>query len=143
VGTVGHCGQSYGEEGLTIEIELHWSVSNAFPFSGFIVLSCTAPLRYTGTSLSWYGMVPNGTTDTLPFVRYTIDGGSPVLFNIKRDHQVTEFKQILFTTPYLEPSEHSLIVTYLGNSSDTGLMLNYMYVMNITIPPFFWIDRVQ
>ena len=40
---------------------------------------------------------------------------------------------MLFTTPYLSPSEHSLTVTYLGNGTNDGLMLNYMYLTNVTI----------
>lgn len=87
-----------------------------------------------GTSVSWYGMVPNGTANTFPFATYSIDGGSPVPFRLTPDSQVTGFNQMLFTTPYFSPSEHSLIVTYLGNSTNTGLMLNYMYLMNVTIP---------
>ena len=117
---------------FTISIQFHRSV-----LSLFRVLNLWGSLRYAGTSLSWMGYIPTELPHNAASAQYTIDGDAPVSFRLNGLSPTaasTEYNQLFFKTHDLTPTQHSLVVTYLGNSSATPLVLTNFYVTNVSLP---------
>ncbi|KAH9484522.1 hypothetical protein JR316_0004004 [Psilocybe cubensis] len=90
---------------------------------------------FNGASVSWYAFIPE-TPHTPTTGSYSVDGGPPsnfILNGIPINSPVKiEYNQKLFETPQYDPGPHTLVVTYLGNSSATPLTLDWLIVQNAT-----------
>jgi hypothetical protein len=79
-----------------------------------------------GTSISWVGYTQPLSDGTSTSSTYSIDDQTPISFPIPASpDNNTHFNQILFNTEQLSPGEHTLVVTYSGNSTSAPLSLNY------------------
>ena len=83
------------------------------------------------------GFIPTELSHNVSSAEYAIDGGAPVSFQLNGLSPIatsTEYNQLFFKTPDLKPAQHSLVVTYLGSSSVTPLVLTNLYVTNVSLP---------
>ncbi|KAF9458807.1 hypothetical protein BDZ94DRAFT_1269735 [Collybia nuda] len=92
----------------------------------------TVTISFTGTSISWSGSIPVEFHHDASSATYVVDGGPPVLFPLPglNNIETTMYNQIFFITPNLTAGPHSLVVVYHGNTRQTPLTLDYLYVSN-------------
>ena len=89
-----------------------------------------------GTSLTWVGSIPAEYSHNASSASYSIDGGPSTVFQLNGlpvNTTSTLYNEIFFTTPELPLRPHNLLVTYLGNDSQTPLVLSNVLFMNATI----------
>ena len=55
---------------------------------------------------------------------YTVDNKDPIIISVPSTN-VTLYNQMLFETPTFPSGTYTLVVTYRGNSSMSGLSFNY------------------
>ncbi|KAF8969561.1 hypothetical protein BDZ97DRAFT_1915115 [Flammula alnicola] len=100
----------------------------------------TFTFPFIGTSLVWYGYIPNDNSFGLAATAATfaIDSQLPTTFNLAglpSHTSPTQFNQIFFQSAELPNTQHTLEVVYQGNSQTTPLTLQYLVVQNGTSPP--------
>ncbi|KDR81160.1 hypothetical protein GALMADRAFT_116184 [Galerina marginata CBS 339.88] len=91
---------------------------------------------FVGVQISWVSSIPNTTSTQSAPATYSIDGGTPVSFQLAGLENTSTEKnnQILFQTPALSPGKHHIEVVHGGNLSTTPLSLVYIVVQNATVP---------
>jgi hypothetical protein len=87
-----------------------------------------------GVSLSWYGFIPQELPITPSLATYSIDGGTPISFQLKGlpANTTTTYNQKFFETAQLSAASHTLQVVYQGNDS-TPLTLTDLIIQNGTL----------
>ncbi|KAF7313975.1 Peroxidase [Mycena chlorophos] len=92
---------------------------------------------FHGTSASMYGFVPNERPHNATWATYKVDQAKPVNFTLNGlSSDETQYNVLMFATPPLENTQHSLVVTYGGDNQHTPLVLQNFYVTNVS-EPFF------
>ncbi|KAF8054327.1 hypothetical protein FPV67DRAFT_1130900 [Lyophyllum atratum] len=94
----------------------------------------TMKINFTGTQLSWFGIV-SGQESTSSSGSYSIDGGSPISFQIgKASSRYSSasmmYNQLFFMTPNLSAGSHNLLVTHAGNGQTVPLTLDHLVIAN-------------
>ena len=84
--------------------------------------------------MTFLGISPSELNGNKSSGTYAIDGAAPTGFVIPGHGSVTEYNQVLFQTPEVESGQHSLVVTYQGNSNQAPLVLDWLYVVNGSVP---------
>jgi hypothetical protein len=82
-------------------------------------------LIFLGTSISWVGYTGpvNGSAGS---ATYTVDGQDPINFDVPiSPNNNTYFNQLFFETGQFPFGQHTLEVTYFGNTTTAPLVLNY------------------
>jgi hypothetical protein len=95
-------------------------------------VSCTNHST-TGKGLSWVSFIPTELPHNPTSATYSIDGGSPVSFNLPglpANAGTTVYNQFFFSTPDLPPGPHTLLVVHDGTPQQTPLTLSYLIVTN-------------
>ena len=89
--------------------------------------------RPLGTSLTWYGIVPNQFPYAASTGSYVVDQGLPTTFSLPGlplNSTTTLFSQLFFKTPTYAQGNHRISVLYQGNEQTTPLTLDYLIVRN-------------
>lgn len=89
----------------------------------------------TGTFLTWLGFYDNTLPIAATTATYSIDGHSPITFNLNGASAVdtgVQYNQVFFHSNQLSPGLHNLDVVYLGNSATTPLTLYEVFLENNT-----------
>ncbi|KAF9557159.1 hypothetical protein CPC08DRAFT_820057 [Agrocybe pediades] len=88
---------------------------------------------FYGVSILWRGFYFSDLPTDPTTATYSIDGQAPVSFDLNGNsakgpgHQ---YSQVFFQTPLLEPNNHTLTVSYQGDSTKTPLALESLEVQN-------------
>ena len=86
---------------------------------------------FPGTSLTWYGLIPGDYPGKSTSATYSIDGQTPVTFQLKGyTTKMDNYNQIFFQTPTLSSGTHHLEVVHQGNSGSTPLTVEYVMIQN-------------
>ncbi|PPR06925.1 LOW QUALITY PROTEIN: hypothetical protein CVT26_004112 [Gymnopilus dilepis] len=92
----------------------------------------TASLNFTGTGIKVVGTIPNTplVLASGPFVNssYAVDGSAPQNYAALTQSGI-QYGIIFFQSVFLSYGNHNLVVTSLGNSSGTFLVLDYFEVI--------------
>ncbi|KAF8801614.1 hypothetical protein BYT27DRAFT_7114517 [Phlegmacium glaucopus] len=101
-----------------------------------LVSGATLNFSFVGVSLSWYGFSPNGLYGGSPLAAspatYSIDGQTPISFQLPYEDANSLFQQKFFETAQLPAGPHTLNVVYHGNNS-TPLTIQYLIIQNGTL----------
>ncbi|GLB43779.1 hypothetical protein LshimejAT787_1402910 [Lyophyllum shimeji] len=97
-------------------------------------ISAVLTVTRAGTQLTWVGYVPIALPGNATSASYSIDNGPSKSFALTGHAPfdgTSLFNQVLFTTPELSESPHTISVTYDGDEQHTPLTLDYIY---LTVP---------
>ncbi|KAF8198144.1 hypothetical protein K438DRAFT_2016262 [Mycena galopus ATCC 62051] len=95
-------------------------------------------LNFHGTAVSLGGYIPQELPHTATTAKYSIDGGAATTFSLPglaANSNTTLFNVPLFTVSGLKPADHTVVVTYLGDSNHTPLGVKDFFVTNSTTTP--------
>ncbi|KAF9563376.1 hypothetical protein CPC08DRAFT_330600 [Agrocybe pediades] len=94
----------------------------------------TFTMNFTGVSVTWYGVVFPKLPNSPARGSYVVNGESPHAFQLEglSPGEVTQYNQIFFQTPPYNQGQHTMVVTYLGNTNTTPLTLDYLIIQNGT-----------
>ncbi|KAF4616094.1 hypothetical protein D9613_011397 [Agrocybe pediades] len=100
-------------------------------------------MNFTGVSLTWYGVVRPELPISPTTGSFAVDGEPPHDFRLEglSPGEVTQYNHIFFQTPQYSQGQHTMVVTYLGNTNTTPLTLDYLIIQggaqmsNITVSP--------
>ncbi|KAF8198139.1 hypothetical protein K438DRAFT_1584541 [Mycena galopus ATCC 62051] len=89
-------------------------------------------LDFHGTAVSLGGYIPQELPPNATTAKYSIDGGAATTFPLAGlgVNGVSLFNVPLFNVSGLTPGDHSLVVTYLGDSNHTPLVVKDFFVTN-------------
>ncbi|KAG6841407.1 hypothetical protein C0991_011301 [Blastosporella zonata] len=88
---------------------------------------------FIGSSLSWVGYIPVELSQAAANGTYTIDGGSPISFELtglNSSATSSVYYQTFFTTQDLAQGPHTIMITHNGGSDQTPLTMDYLLVTN-------------
>ncbi|KAF8198143.1 hypothetical protein K438DRAFT_1759552 [Mycena galopus ATCC 62051] len=94
-------------------------------------------LNFHGTAVSLAGYIPHELPHNATTATYSIDGGPATMFplaGLAADSTTTIFNMPLFNVSGLPSGDHSVVVTYLGDSNHTPLVVKDFFVTNSTTP---------
>ncbi|KAF8969620.1 hypothetical protein BDZ97DRAFT_1794301 [Flammula alnicola] len=91
--------------------------------------NATLGFNFTGTSVTWFSCSSNDSDLPLAQATYEIDHQGSIPFVSTS----SQFREILFQTAPLPSGPHQLLVTYLGNITETPLTLGGIVIGNATI----------
>ena len=131
-----HC-EFDSDSGINSYIWVLWSVI----VHSFLWMNGFKFLLGLGVSLSWLGFVPSNFSLTPSSGIYSIDGQTPIYFFVPalgaanaNASALSLYNQVLFKTETLSPGQHTLKVTYQGNSGTAPFALDAFIVQNATSP---------
>lgn len=104
--------------------------------SYLVVILENATKTLTGTSLSWYGLIPAERPHAAATGTFSVDDETPRIFALKglpADEKVTHYNQEFFRTPEYPRGRHKLDVVFLGNEQTTPLVLDYLIIRNSSV----------
>ncbi|KAI0063906.1 hypothetical protein BV25DRAFT_371890 [Artomyces pyxidatus] len=93
-------------------------------FFGINTAKSTASFQFNGSAVEVHGTV--GPTDGVPSATYQIDNNPPVTV-VNNVEAVTAYNLLFYKSPPLDPTAtHTLVITPIGNDSDTHYWLDYI-----------------
>ncbi|KAJ2913360.1 hypothetical protein MD484_g7055, partial [Candolleomyces efflorescens] len=101
----------------TFRYDSSWVRPSDSGFATASTVGATFSTSFQGSTLMWYGVIPDGTTGTAQGT-YSIDGQPPVTFVVNRPTSSASgdlLNQVFFETPLLTYGDHSLTVNYTAN----------------------------
>ncbi|KAJ2915922.1 hypothetical protein MD484_g4472, partial [Candolleomyces efflorescens] len=91
----------------------------------------TAKFKFTGSRVTWVGMIPRELPSASTSATYSVDNQAPVRFTLpglSPSQNYSQFNHIFFQTDFLAPKSHELVVKYEGDANTTPLVLGSFLV---------------
>ncbi|KAJ2930042.1 hypothetical protein H1R20_g7068, partial [Candolleomyces eurysporus] len=91
----------------------------------------TAKFKFTGSRVTWVGMIPKELPGASTSATYSVDNQPPVRFTLpglSSSQNSSQFNHVFFQTDHTAPKSHELVVKYEGDTSTTPLVLGSLLV---------------